>query len=87
MRDRTWVGESGKKHAGTDMIATIWDRQLADSIGVRRQENLQLFMKEIERAVEGRPDGADLIEEMLTLGSVTRGPDGLLVDAARGVAA
>ena len=25
MRDRTWIGASGKKHDGADMIGTLWD--------------------------------------------------------------
>ena len=28
MRDRTWVGTDGKKHEGTEMIGTLWDRGL-----------------------------------------------------------
>ncbi len=31
MRDRTWVGSSGRKYAGTEMIGTLWDSQLDDS--------------------------------------------------------
>jgi len=80
MRDRTWVGEGGGKHAGTEMIGRLWDRAVRDSVLLRRPDNLAMAMAEIELAVEGRPDGADLVEEMLGLGRVTRGPDGVLVD-------
>ncbi len=82
MRDRTWVGEYGRKYDGTSMIERLWDRALENSLLLRRQENLQFFMSEIEEAVDGRPDGADLIEEMLSLGTVTRLDDGTVVDTA-----
>ena len=82
MRDRTWVGEYGRKYDGTSMIEKLWDRALENSLLLRRQENLQFFMSEIEEAVDGRPDGADLIEEMLSLGTVTRLDDGTVVDTA-----
>ena len=82
MRDRTWVGENGRKHQGTSMIEKLWDRAMENSLLLRRQENLQFFMSEIEEAVDGRPGGADLIEEMLSLGTVTRLDDGTVVDTA-----
>ena len=80
MRDRTWVGEGGRKHAGTEMIGLLWERAVRDSVVLRRPDNLALALSEIELATEGRPDAADLLEEMLRLGSVARGPDGTLVD-------
>jgi hypothetical protein len=82
MRDRTWVGDGGRTYDGSDMIARLWDRALENSLLLRRQENLQFFMGEIEEAVDGRADGADLIEEMLGLGTVTRLEDGTMVDTA-----
>ncbi|MBV8461839.1 MAG: hypothetical protein JO368_00990 [Acidimicrobiales bacterium] len=81
MRDRTWVGKSGRHYAGSDMIARLWDRALGDSLGVRRRDNLSFIMGEIERDLEGRPDAADVMSEMLSLGTVSRAPDGSLVDA------
>ena len=80
MRDRTWVGEDGEQHKGTEMIATLWDRALSDSLLLRRAERLQMTMGEIERALEGRSDAADIVEEMLTMGTVQRGADGRLFD-------
>ena len=47
---------------------------------LRRQENLNFFMGEIEHALDGRPDGDDLVEEMLSLGSVVRLDDGTVAD-------
>jgi hypothetical protein len=82
MRDRTWIGTGGGKHPGTGMIGRIWDRALADSLGSRRQENLSFTMGEVEGALSGRPDRGEVIEEMLSLGSVVRLDDGTLVDSA-----
>ena len=75
MRDRTWIGES--RHAattGADMIGRMWDRAVSDSLLLRRAENLQFTMREIELATAGRADADDLIDEMLSLGTVIRRP-------------
>ncbi len=56
----------------TDMIGRLWDRPLSDSIAppaTSRQP--QLRHGEIERHSDGRPDRHDVIDEMLSLGSVT----------------
>ena len=37
LRDRTIVGEGGRKHAGADLVGGMWDRALALSIGPNRQ--------------------------------------------------
>ncbi|HEX3980331.1 MAG TPA: hypothetical protein VHW93_03865, partial [Acidimicrobiales bacterium] len=80
MRDRTWVGTNGSRHAGTEMIRRLWDRALNDSLLLRRQDNLNFVMAEIEVALAGRSDADDLIDEMLSLGSVVRCRDGSLAD-------
>ena len=80
MRDRTWLGSSGRTYAGTDMIGRLWDRALRDSLLLRRSDNLQAIMGEIEMSLVGRRDADDLIEEMLSLGGVERAADGTLSD-------
>jgi hypothetical protein len=80
MRDRTWVGSGGRAHSGADMIGRLWDRALRDSLLLRRHDNLQSTMAEIERSLRGRPDADDLVEEMLSLGSVVRAADGTVSD-------
>jgi len=80
MRDRTWVGEDGTKHAGTEMIGTIWDRALHDSLFQRRTELLNLILGEVEHAIEGRSDAADLLEAFHALGDVRPVGDGTWVD-------
>ncbi len=82
MRDRTWLAGDGGKHAGTDMIELLWERALSDSLLLRRPENLRLIMREIEDALSGRSDGGDIIDEMLSLGSVVRLEDGTVADLA-----
>ncbi|MGP8059051.1 MAG: hypothetical protein ACLP9C_05400 [Acidimicrobiales bacterium] len=80
MRDRTWVGDGGARHDGTEMIGLLWDRALRDSVVLRRADALALALSEIERATAGRPDADDLLDEMLSLGRVARRPDGTLGD-------
>jgi hypothetical protein len=69
MRDRTFVGESGRTYAGADLIGRTWDRALADSLGPRRQLAKQTTDHEVERALDGRPDAGDLLEEFHRLAS------------------
>ena len=38
MRDRTFVGESGRKIPGTEVIGTLWDAALEQSLGANRRE-------------------------------------------------
>jgi hypothetical protein len=80
MRDRTWVGTGGQLHSGAEMIELLWGRALGDSVMLRRQENLNFIMGEIEEALARRPDGGDILDEMLSLGSVVRRDDGSVVD-------
>ncbi len=69
MRDRTWVGESGKRYAGAEMIARIWEPLLAASLGPNRDEGRQATLREIEHWCNQRPGGADLLAEFHALGS------------------
>ena len=80
MRDRTWLGNDNHRYAGTDMIGRLWDRALRESLLLRRRDNLQSTMREIEVSLSGRNDADDLVEEMLSLGSVVRREDGSLSD-------
>jgi len=82
MRDRTWLGESGRRHPGSEMIGLLWDRQVRDSLGSRRQENLDTLMREIDLAAGRLANGRDVVEEMLGLGGVVRLADGSVRDRA-----
>ena len=48
MRDRTWVGTGGKKHDGTEMIGTLWDRGLEQSLGAGRAQTRKAVLGEVE---------------------------------------
>jgi hypothetical protein len=80
MRDRTWVGENGKQHAGTEMVGRLWDRAVEESLHARRQENLAGTWGEIEFALAGRQDAGDVLAEMMSLGTVVRRSDGTFSD-------
>ncbi len=76
MRDRTWIGSDGARHAGTDMMNRLWDSAVDQSLHLRRQENLAATWGEIEFALSHRSDRADLLAEMMSLGTVVRRDDG-----------
>lgn len=76
MRDRTWVSTEGRRYDGKDMIGRIWDRAVAESLGVRRQEGLRVTLGELEHALSGRSNGADLLEEFHSLGTIRPAADG-----------
>ena len=86
MRDRTWIGTDGTRFDGAEMMPIVWDTALEQSMVARRSELLQLTMREIESALgtSGLATSArdDLLEEMFSLGTVDRLPDGRLVDRA-----
>jgi hypothetical protein len=82
MRDRTWVGGNGHTYDGREMISLLWDKAIRDSVLLRRHDSLQMQMREIDRATAGRSDAGDLIDEMLSLGSVVRDADGTMVDTS-----
>jgi hypothetical protein len=68
MRDRTWVGETGTHHAGTDMIGRIWEPLLAQSLGPAREDGRRATRAEVEHWCERRADGADVLAEFNALG-------------------
>jgi len=72
MRDRTFVGESGRWIPGAEVVGALWDRGLAESLGPRREQMLQTTRREIERALESHPNGNSLLEEFDALSSIER---------------
>jgi hypothetical protein len=63
MRDRTFVAESGRHIAGTEVIGQIWERARAESVGARHEANVRIVRSEIEHALEGRARGKDILAE------------------------
>jgi len=76
MRDRTFVGESSRTYAGSDMIRRVWDRALAESVGVRRTEQTRLTLAEVERSIGERHTSADILQRFHELGSTRPSGDG-----------
>ena len=76
MRDRTVLGQSGRRYAGREVIDPIWDRALEVSLGIGRQQGQELAWREVVHALDGRADGADVLHRFNELGAVTRAEDG-----------
>jgi hypothetical protein len=68
MRDRTFLTTKGTKLAGRDVIGTLWDKLLAESMGSIEEANRASFRKELSRVLEGRPGGSSLMEEFDAIG-------------------
>ena len=69
MRDRTFVGESGKHLAGTEVVGRLWDTALEQSLGVNRATFVRQALGEVEHALEGHPRRTAILEEFHELGS------------------
>jgi hypothetical protein len=82
MRDRTWVGRSGRLYPGTDLLGRVYERCVADSLGIRRLDTLRVTLAEVEHALAAHRRRDDLLEEFHAAGSVRPAPDGSWVSAA-----
>lgn len=69
MRDRTFVGESGRRYPGTEVVGRIWDRAKAESLGKRREQNIALTMREVEHALAGHARQGEILEQFHALAS------------------
>ena len=69
MRDRTWVGLGGRRHAGSDMVGRIWDPLLAHSLGPGREEGRRATLGEVEFWCARHEKGADILAEFLSIGA------------------
>ncbi len=68
MRDRTIVGETGRKHDGVDLIGAVWDRALGESLGARRQIGIQQTINELEHVLASNARRADILHRFHELG-------------------
>jgi hypothetical protein len=68
MRDRTWVGESGTRYAGTDMIGRLWEKGLEQSLGEGKRQSRAAVLGEVEHWCNTRDDGASILEGFYALG-------------------
>jgi hypothetical protein len=69
MRDRTFVGDSGRRIAGADVIGELWDAALEQSLGVNRQNFVRTATNEVEHALESHPRRTEILEGFHALGS------------------
>lgn len=82
MRDRTFVTTSGGTRPGAEVVGTLWERAKGESLGIRRQQNLALAVREVEHALDGHPRRGDLLEEFHSLGSIRPTASGEWVSVA-----
>lgn len=68
LRDLTWVGASGRKYPGAEMIGVLWAAGLDRSLGSQRAANRASILGEIEHWCGRRVHGADLLAEFHELG-------------------
>ncbi len=62
MRDRTFVGESGLRIPGTEVIDPLWERGLGASLGEGREQNRRLRAREVEDALAGHRRRGEILE-------------------------
>ena len=67
MRDCTWIGESGQRYDGAEMIGRLWDAGLEQSLGAGREAGRKAIRGEVEHWVLQRPNGKDLLAEFDSL--------------------
>lgn len=69
MRARTFVGDGGKRYAGTDVIDPIWQHCLSESLGHNDKRNRTVTNMLIDDALASRRNGRELREEFDRLAS------------------
>ena len=67
MRDRTWIGASGRRYAGTEMIGALWNAQLDASLGSGRAVTRKVVLGEVEYWAGKHANGKDVIAEFHSL--------------------
>jgi hypothetical protein len=68
MRDRTFVGESGKRVAGAELVGTLWDAALELSLGTNRDNFVRTATAEVEHALAANPRRDQILEGFRALG-------------------
>jgi hypothetical protein len=69
MRDRTFVGTTGRKIAGATVIGALWDAALELSLGVNRQNFLRTAMAEVEDELATNPRRTTILDGFHELGT------------------
>lgn len=76
LRDRTFIGESGRKVSGQEVVGRLWERGVRESLDVRRRDALVSALAEVTHSLEGRADKDDVLAEFHSLGDIAPGPKG-----------
>lgn len=76
MHDRTFVGESGRKRPGSEVVGALWERGLGESLGSKRAQTVHLTRGEVEHALARHPRRADVLERFDDLGDIRPGGPG-----------
>lgn len=67
MRDRTFIGSSGKKYPGTEVIAAMWEQSMKESLTTMEDVNRAAILSEVELALADLPNGKDILAEFHSL--------------------
>jgi hypothetical protein len=68
MHARAFLGASGRRHDGRDVIGTIWDACLSESLGLGDLRNRAIFDALLADTLATRSDGRELFEEFDRIG-------------------
>jgi hypothetical protein len=68
MRDRTWIGASGKHYPGTEMIGRIWKHNLDQSLGEQRRQTRAAILGEVEHWAGKHRNAAEILEGFHAVG-------------------
>jgi hypothetical protein len=69
LRDRTWIGESGRTYPGAELLSKLWEPLLDYSLTTGRDESRRAALGEVEFWCSQRRDGDAILEGFLALGA------------------
>ncbi len=75
MRDRTFIGESGRKYRGAEVVGKMWDLSLEESTGILEEQNRVATVRELELSLQDHPKRGDILESFHALGDATQSRD------------
>jgi hypothetical protein len=62
LRDRTWIGEGGRRHSGAVLVGRLWDALLRRSLGEGRRQTRAAVQGEVDHWCRQRPNGDRILE-------------------------
>ncbi|HZT66370.1 MAG TPA: hypothetical protein VFA11_11330 [Acidimicrobiales bacterium] len=68
MRDRTFIGESGRRYPGREVVGRLWDKGLEESLGILEEQNRTALAQEVALALAGHRRGSEVLDEFHALG-------------------